>query len=260
MRRINYHFSRIAHKYRDLRTIDLALLSIIKKRLENFTEIEAADVGCGAGRYDLVLFQYLGERLSLNCIDCNGDMLNELRKYLKDHKLRNFKAIVASASALPLSGNSFDSIFTFNAIHHFKLSDFLEESSRALRNNGYFFIYTRLRSQNKRNIWGEYFPEFHEKETRLYELSDLKEKLKEVPVLKLESIEYFKYRRIAKLERLLALARNQHYSTFNLYDKKEFEEALKKFPENISCDFKDPDKIIWDDENIMLIIRKNALH
>ncbi len=50
MRGINHHFSRIAHKYRDLRTIDLALLSIIKKRLENLTEIEAADVGCGAGR------------------------------------------------------------------------------------------------------------------------------------------------------------------------------------------------------------------
>ncbi|GAH81486.1 unnamed protein product, partial [marine sediment metagenome] len=81
MRETNHHFSRIAHKYRDLRTIDLALLSIIKKKLENLTEIEAADVGCGAGRYDLILFQYLRERLSLNCIDCNGDMLNELMKY-----------------------------------------------------------------------------------------------------------------------------------------------------------------------------------
>ncbi len=50
MRRINHHFSRIAHKYRDLRTIDLDLLSIIKKRLENLTEIEAADVSCGTGR------------------------------------------------------------------------------------------------------------------------------------------------------------------------------------------------------------------
>ena len=50
MRRINHHFSRIAHKHRDLRTMDLALPSIIKKKLENLTEIEAADVGCGAGR------------------------------------------------------------------------------------------------------------------------------------------------------------------------------------------------------------------
>lgn len=46
MRRIHHHFSRIAHKYRDLRTIDLALLSVIKNKLENLTEIEAADVDC----------------------------------------------------------------------------------------------------------------------------------------------------------------------------------------------------------------------
>ncbi len=50
MRETNHHFSRIAHKYRETRAIDLALLSIIKKRLENLTEIEAADVSCGAGR------------------------------------------------------------------------------------------------------------------------------------------------------------------------------------------------------------------
>ncbi len=52
---------------------------------------------------------------------------------------------------------------------------------------------------------------------------------------------------------------NHHYSTFLLYDEREFEEALKKFTENISRDFKDSDKIIWHDENIMLVIRKNVI-
>ncbi len=259
MRKINHHFSRIAHKYKDLRTTDLLSLSIIKKKLENLTKIEAADVGCGVGRYDVKLFQYLGERLSLTCIDPNESMLNELVKNLRDHNIRNFKPIRAQASALPLSANSLDTIFTFNAIHHFKLLNFLKEASRVLRNNRYLFIYTRLRSQNKRNIWGEYFPKFHEKETRLYELSDLKEKLKEVPILNLESVEYFRYRRMAKLEWLVTQAKNYHYSTFLLYDEREFEEALKKFPENIARDFKDPDKIIWNDENIMLVIRKNVI-
>jgi len=259
MRGINHHFSRIAHKYRDLRTIDLALLSIIKKRLENLTEIEAADVGCGAGRYDVKLFQCLGERLSLTCIDLNESMLNELVKNLRDHNIRNFKPIKAQASALPLSANSLDTIFTFNTIHHFKLLNFLKEASRVLRNNRYLFIYTRLRSQNKRNIWGEYFPKFHEKETRLYELSGLREELKEVPILNLESVEYFRYRRMAKLEWLVTQAKNYHYSTFLLYDEREFEEALKKFSKNIAREYKDPDKIIWNDENIMLVIRKNVL-
>lgn len=255
---INQHFSRIAHKYRYLRTTDSLLVQSITNKLENLTKIKAADVGCGAGRYDLRLFHYFGKKLFLTCIDCNENMVNELAKNLKSHKIRNFKAILASAGALPLSSNSLDSIFTFNAIHHFNLLDFLKESSRVLRNNGYFFIYTRLRSQNKRNIWGKYFPKFHEKEIRLYKLSELKEKLKKVQALKLSSVEYFTHRRTAKLDRLLTLAKNFHYSTFYLYDEKEFKEALKKFPENIARDFKVPDKIIWDDENIMLILRKNV--
>ena len=259
MRGIRYHFSRIAQKYKDLRTTDLLPLSVIKKKLENLTAIEAADVGCGVGRYDVKLFQYLRERLSLICIDSNESMLNELVKNLRDHNIRNFKPIRALASALPLSANSLDTIFTFNAIHYFKLLNFLKEASRVLRNNKYLFIYTRLRSQNKRNIWGKYFPKFHEKETRLYELNGLSEALKEVPILNLESVEYFRYRRIAKLEWLVTQAKNYHYSTFLLYDEREFEEALKKFPKNIAREYKDPDKIIWDDENVMLVIRENVL-
>jgi len=34
---------------------------------------------------------------------------------------------------------------------------------------------------------------------------------------------------MAKLDRLLTVAKDHHYSTFYLYDEKEFEETLKKF-------------------------------
>ncbi|NOR22324.1 MAG: hypothetical protein GQ476_06540 [Candidatus Aminicenantes bacterium] len=61
---------------------------------------------------------------------------------------------------------------------------------------------------------------------------------------------------MAKLEWLVTQAKNYHYSTFLLYDEREFEEALKKFSKNIAREYKDPDKIIWNDENIMLVIRK----
>jgi len=46
------------------------------------------------------------------------------------------------------------------------------------------------------------------------QLSELKEKLKEVLILKLESIEYFRSAREAKLEWLITQAINYHYSTF----------------------------------------------
>jgi len=256
--KIHHHFSRVAHKYEDLRTTDLEPILFIKKKLQNLTEIEATDVGCGAGRYDVKLFHYLGGKLHLCCIDYNRNMLDETTKNLKEHKIENFKIIKAPAKNLLLADNSLNTVFTFNAIHHFKFLDFLKEAFRVLKDTGHLFIYTRLRSQNKKNIWGIHFPGFHEKEKRLYELNELEKILNGIADLKLESLEYFKYKRTTTLEWLITQAKNHHYSTFYLYSKNEFKESLKEFQENIARNFKNLDRITWHDENIMLVIRKTV--
>ncbi len=256
--KIHHHFSRVAHKYEDLRTTDLEPILSIKKKLQNLTKIEATDVGCGTGRYDIKLFHHLGDKLHLTCIDYNRYMLDEATKNLKEHKIKNFKTIKAPAKDLPLVDNSLNTVFTFNAIHHFRFLDFLKEAFRILSDNGYLFIYTRLRSQNKRNIWGIDFPRFCEKEKRLYELNELEKILNKIADLKLESLEYFKYKRTTTLEWLITQAKNHHYSTFSLYNKKEFKESLKEFQENIARNFKNLDRITWHDENLMLVIRKTA--
>ena len=258
METIHHHFSRIAHKYDGLRTTDLQPIVLIKEKLKHLAKIEAADVGCGVGRYDIKLLHNLRKRLHLICIDYNKSMLNELIKNLRGHKIKNYKTINASAMALPLATDSLDAVVTFNAVHHFKFLDFLKETSRVLRDNGYLFIYTRLRTQNKRNIWGRFFPSFYEKENRLLELRELREMVREIPILRLESIEYFKYKRMAKLEWLINQATHHHYSTFYLYGRKEFEEALKKFQENIARHFRNLNSIIWNDENIMFVMRKTT--
>ncbi len=256
MENIHRHFSKIAHQYRNIRTTDLDQILFIKKKLQKYLKIVAADVGCGAGRYDLKLFQFLGKKLFLYCADANKEMLKNLREFLVKHKIRNFKTIKTFAKKLPLKDNSLDCVFTFNAIHHFKISQFLKESSRILKDEGYLFIYTRLRSQNCRNIWGKYFPLFNKKEMRLQKINELKSLLRKTIGLKIESIEYFKYARFSSLDRLVELAQNHHYSTFYLYTKKEFEHSLEKFKQNIQREFKDLNKINWSDENILLVVRK----
>lgn len=183
-------------------------------------------------------------------------MLKHLNEFLVKHKFRNFTVTTARAEKIPLKDNFLDCLFTFNAIHHFKILDFLKESSRILKDNGYLFIYTRLRDQNRRNIWGKYFPLFNEKENRLYELNELKKTFRKIPKLKIETIEYFKYTRVSSLNRLLQQAQNHHYSTFYLYTTKEFENSLEKFKENIQQNFKDLNKIYWFDENTLLVVRK----
>lgn len=224
--------------------------------MQRHSKIVAVDVGCGAGRYDLKMFQYLGKRLFLYCIDANKEMLKHLTDFLVKRGVRNFKTIKAFERKIPLKNNSLDCIFTFNAIHHFRIRQFLKESSRILKDGGYLFIYTRLRSQNRRNIWGKYFPLFNEKETRLYELNELKSLLRKIRGLKIEFIEYFKYGRVAFLDWLIEQVQNHHYSTFYLYTKKEFEHSLEKFKQNIQRKFKDLNKINWFDENILLVVRK----
>jgi ubiquinone/menaquinone biosynthesis C-methylase UbiE len=258
MRYINQHFSKIAPKYRELRNTDLEPIRYIKKTLKHLTNIEAADVGCGAGRYDISLFQSLKGRLYLHCIDSNQDMLNNLQSYLSENKITEFEIKQAYAHDLPIKDRSLNCVFTFNAVHHFKLNEFLNEAIRVMKDEGYLFIYTRLRSQNLKSVWGKHFPLFNEKEDRLYELNELREILGTFSNIKTVATECFKFQRKDSLENLLEQAKNFHYSTFYLYSAVEFEQCLDAFIKNIHRNYPKVNDIRWFDENIMLVIQKSA--
>lgn len=255
----HHHFSRVARKYIGLRTTDQSVISFIEARLSHNGKLHALDIGSGTGRYDIKLFECFGSNLDLICLDLNGNMLKQLSRILNHDNAKKLSIIRGSASSLPFSNNSRDVIFTFNAVHHFILRSFLLEAARILRNNGYLFIYTRLQSQNKRTIWGKYFPQFHEKEVRLYELEDFYNAAYHIPTLNIESVEYFKHQRISSLGRLLIQAKNHHYSTFSLYDEIEFNMALDVFIDKILDNFSDLDKIEHHDENAMIIINKKTV-
>lgn len=254
MKNLHYHFSQVAREYSNLRTTDADPVIFIKGSLKTLPKIEAADVGSGSGRYDLEFFRNMGERLHLYCIDNNQKMLEQLREYLTRHRISNFETMTARADDLPLRDGSMDCVFAFNAVHHFRLRGFLSEASRVLKNRGFLFIYTRLSSQNSRNIWGKFFPLFSQKETRLYELAELRSMLTTVPALRIRSIEFFSYKRVSNLGRLVEQAMNYHYSTFCLYTKEEFERSLGKFKQNLTKQFKDLNNVSWVDENVLLVV------
>lgn len=249
------HFSRVANSYNNIRTTDLEPIAFIKGGLDGKRHVEAADIGCGAGRYCLKLLQHLDIH-HLTCIDVNESMLEETSSYLRAAGITNFKTVRSLAEDIPLADNSMDYIFAFNAIHHFDFVKFMERAARVIKDGGSIFIYTRLRSQNTRNIWGKYFPLFLVKENRLYELEELAGVIEPIESLTVECVKQFKYRRNASLSQLINLARNGHYSTFSLYQKDEHEAALKGFQENIIRHFSTPEDIEWFDENILLVVRK----
>ena len=249
------HFSKIASQYRTLRTTDPEPILFIKNRLNGKSKINMADVGCGDGRYSLELLRCFEDRCYLHCIDSNEDMLKYLKDYLTEQKTMNFCVRQGNANKLPLENDSMDCIVTFNAIHHFDIQKFLAEALGCLKDDAHLFIYTRLKNQNSRNIWGQHFPLFVEMENRLFEIDELKNHIQQAD-MGIFHKKIFGFKRTSSLTKLLEKARNNHYSTFSLYSDESFETSLETFEQNIRDNFDDLEKIQWYDENIIIEIKK----
>ncbi len=249
------HFSKISTSYNIMRSTDVDPILYIREKVKHKETVKAVDVGCGGGRYCLLMFQYI-PGLHLTCTDVNISMITETSRYLKRHGVENFSTLQVDISDLHLPDGSMDCVFTFNAIHHFDPIIFLHKATNTLKENGYIFIYTRLKSQNARSIWGRFFPGFSEKEKRLYDISQVEQWMDSLSFVYLLSIEFFKFKRRATLVQLLKKAESKHYSTLSLYPADAFKQALEDFKKKICYHFKDLNKIEWFDENVMIVFRK----
>jgi len=248
------HFTRLASFYSQYRTFDHEAINYITKKLASMSNIAAADIGCGDGRYSIKLIEKLRNRLSLTCVDNNYEMLQQISKISSN--FQNLQTKQAFAEKIPFDDNSLDCIFSFNAIHHFKINEFAKECNRVLKNNGLLFIYTRLKEQNESNIWGKFFPDFSKKENRLFDNHSLTERISSQTSLNLKSTESFQHNRSSNIQTLVSKAENKHYSTFSLYTVSEFEKSLGKFRQNIYQNFSNPENIQWIDENTMFVFQK----
>ena len=248
------HFSQVASIYSQYRTFDHEAINYITKKLAFKNTIVAADIGCGDGRYSIKLIEKLRNRLSLTCVDVNYEMLQQISKISSN--IQNLQTKQAFAEKLPFADNSLDCIFSFNAIHHFKINEFAKECNRVLKNNGVLFIYTRLKEQNESNIWCKFFPDFSKKENRLFDIQSLTKHISNQTSLNLTSTEFFEHKRSSDIQTLVSKAENKHYSTFSLYTVSEFEKSLGKFKQNIYENFSNPENIQWVDENTMFLFQK----
>lgn len=254
LNKMHEHFFHIAPRYQKLRTTDLGPITTITKKIRELKCVQAADIGCGSGRYSLKFIEHIGQKCHLFCIDNNMEMLKQLKSHFLEHNMTNFTPIRSDSHRIPIQTDALDCVISFNAIHHFSLPDFLRESSRILKNNGKLFVYTRLQDQNQKTIWGMHFPSFTKKENRLYQLEELKTAFEKDPNLNINYVKFFEHHRVFPLEKLVEQAKNHHYSTFRLYKKYEFKESLHKFVQNILNHYDDLDKITWKDHNTLLVI------
>ena len=243
------HFTEISPVYRSVRTTDREPVEWIARQLNGLARPKGADIGCGAGRYVLSMFEMI-PNLSLTCVDTTPAMLEQVDGLLRANGIDGFETRQSTAECLELEPGGFDFVSSFNAVHHFDFPKFLRRSRDGLAKDGRLFVYTRLPEHNARSIWGRYFPGFAEKETRLLALGDLHGAIEDTPGLRFAAAECLKYRRRVPLERLVEQARNRHYSTLALYEPDAFENALAAFRTAVERRF--ADVVEWYDENILV--------
>lgn len=243
------HFADISPVYRSVRTTDREPVERIARELHGLVRPKGADVGCGAGRYVLLMFEAI-PNLSLTCVDASPAMLGQVDELLRANGIGDFETWHSTAEGLELEPGRYDFVSSFNAVHHFDFPEFLRKSREGLAGNGSLFVYTRLPEHNARSIWGRYFPGFVERETRLLTLGDLHGAIEDTPGLRFAGATCLRYHRQATLDRLIEQARSRHYSTFSLYESDAFEDALVTFRAAIESRLADP--VEWYDENILI--------
>ncbi|MDE0455814.1 MAG: class I SAM-dependent methyltransferase [Chromatiales bacterium] len=243
------HFTEVSPVYRSVRTTDPEPVERIARELDGLAGPKGADIGCGAGRYVLLMFRTI-PNLSLTCVDTTPAMLEQVEGLLRANGIDRFETRQSTAECLELQPGGYDFVSSFNAVHHFDIREFLRRSRDGLVREGRLFVYTRLPEHNARSIWGRYFPGFAQRETRLLTLGDLHGAIEGTPGLRFAGAACLRYRRRAPLERLIEQARNRHYSTFALYEPDEFEDALATF--RAAVERRHPELVDWHDENILI--------
>ena len=180
---MNRHFAEVSPIYRSVRTTDREPIERIARELQGLARPRGADVGCGAGRYVLLMFEAI-PNLSLACIDASPAMLGQVDELLRANGIDDFETKCSTAESLELEPGRYDFVSTFNAVHHFDFPAFLRKSRQGLTEDGRLFVYTRLPEHNARSIWGRHFPGFAERETRLLTLGDIHGAIEDTPGLR----------------------------------------------------------------------------
>jgi len=251
------HFSIIADMYQELRTTDTEPIEYIISKLPSLENLDVIDLGCGTGRYDLLLLDDLSQNCSLTGVDANEKMLSEFAENLKSQGYTKIRSICAPVEELSDKDmTKYDVVLSFNALHHFNLGKILSIVSSLLKEKGLAFLYSRTRNQNRRSIWGRYFPKFDYYESRLRSLTEIEQAIYETNGIEIKEIKFFQFYRYNSVSTLIEKAINRHYSTFSLYDSSEFKVALREFEERIEHKIDQFESIEWIDRNVMYTIQR----
>ena len=195
-------------------------------------QLRTLDVGAGTGRYTEAVVAKVAADYGIGCTavayDANQTMLARLVAAARGTEVQVVR-VVGLAETMPFRDATFDAALSFNAVHHFDLNAFLTAAARVLRPEGLLIVYTRTPEQNRRTIWGELFPHFADRETRLFAHEDLRRALASCAEFHSVTLELAPWTLRTTAARLVEQATGRYYSTFSLYTPEEFRAALATF-------------------------------
>ena len=259
------HFSDVSSRYRGVRDADLTAVGLVSDMLASAAvparPFRLLDVGTGTGRY----LDMVSERLSSTLVtdlcpiglDRSAAMLGEARR-LNGRTYPGASHLVGAVETLPIRAASCDAMTCFNAVHHFDLARFASEAARVLTRSGLLILYTRTVAQNRDTIWGRFFPEFAELETRLHSVSELHAALHATGAFASVRVQTLPWQVETSLSRLLEQVTAYHYSTFRFYSPDRLRMALDTFQRRIRDVFADCSRMTFDNDHVLVVAQRSA--
>lgn len=239
-------FTDTAGKISNSKTTDSEPVSVIVSKFSHVDLVQSVDMGCGAARYDILLYRYLGDKLKLTCLDADTETLRNLTTYFSRHNVRNFSSGTSNAGAIPFADNSLDCVLSFNTLHRYDVPLFLNESIRVMKNGGYLFVYSRLREKNEKTNREE------------FTLESLKKSIDAAGNVAVESVVFFAFNRLAAFEHMHFHSASPHEKTNPFYSPEELKEAIKDLSLDIEDIFAQHQQVRWFDENVLFVIKKES--
>ena len=220
------------------------------------------DVATGSGRYLDAISHSLASIFRLEVVPVGLDLCPAM---LTQAHLRNSPAglhaqqMVGTVEALPFQTNSCDVMTCFNAVHHVDLAQFAGEASRVLTPSGQLVIYTRTPEQNRRTVWGQYFPEFAKRETRLHGVHEVQAALQATGAYTSVHVQSVTWTVTTSLARRVEQATHFHYSTFRLYSDDALRAAIGTFCQRVCHAFRNLTRITYENNHLLVIAQRSAL-
>jgi ubiquinone/menaquinone biosynthesis C-methylase UbiE len=224
------HFRQIAADYNHYRHFDMEPVHYLVRNIPG--DLQAiCDLGTGTGRYLIPLVEAFSRAgvvvREAYGLDASAEMLEIARSGGAGSPVA-VKWLQGTSANTGLPDHRLSLVTSFNAFHHFPISETLRETARILRPGGRMCLYIRTRSQEKEHIWGRYFPGFAERRPaptrrQMEELSSRR------PAFRLIDTKVFHYVRTTTFNWVCRQTWNKHYSTFAHYSDKEFESAFARF-------------------------------